>query len=176
VVTIEGPGTPLLVGGDITLGEESGGLGELTISTGGNLQAHGDITVGAKGTGTFALQAGSHYTATSITAGEAASGIGHINVDGGSTLQVLHDFTAGDNGAASISVDQWLDVRNRREATLGDQLGSNVLASVETASQWQALNLDGGQPRIVTFNVLSGGQVHALGDVTLAELAAASSR
>ncbi|MFZ4576621.1 MAG: beta strand repeat-containing protein, partial [Phycisphaerales bacterium] len=108
-IGVAGPSADVTVNGDITLGEQSTGHGDIDVSSRGTLTVAGTVHLGVAGNSSLATQSGGMFVADSLvvaaTSGsEAAISIGSNSAVGTLDALYLGGTSLGPGGTADVSI------------------------------------------------------------------------
>jgi T5SS/PEP-CTERM-associated repeat protein len=192
-LTLDGAGSQLSVGGDVTVGD--GGSGGLTISGGATTVLH-DVTVASTNTSMMSLlavtDAATHLTVNNLTIADGGDGGlmigagGALSVSGdlvessqagstgsdtiggtGNALQVKGAWTIADSGTHDATLQDGISVSVGGELTLGKSMsgdGTLDLVGPSTVLTTGGVGVTIGDAGAGTLSVSAGGLLDASGD------------
>ncbi|QWG18721.1 autotransporter outer membrane beta-barrel domain-containing protein [Bradyrhizobium sediminis] len=161
---------------EVSMGDQSGSSGSVTVDGAGSTLTGSDIVVGNGGTGTLMVSNGGTVSATKWTSiiGHSAGSVGTATITGaGSRWSNASDFYVGQNGIGSLTIANGGAVSVAGNVVLGYQAGSSGTATVTGAgSVWtNSGDVDVGRSGSGVLTIANGGAVSAAGFVTLATMA-----
>lgn len=167
--------TVVLGGGKITLGEEKGSKGTLTLH-GGSLTTRGEIVVGEAGTGTVIFNQGARLEAATgnhaadLTLGEKFGGTGTATFDGKGTVATVADIEDGVLGKGSLKITNGAKL-TAASADLATQVNTNANGvTIDTAGTFIVNgDLSVGEQGFGTLSIKGSGQAVVSGEVAVAE-------
>ncbi|HVX84011.1 MAG TPA: PEP-CTERM sorting domain-containing protein [Phycisphaerae bacterium] len=174
-----GAGSSVTTSGDVAVGDEQSGIGNLAVGLGGAAQmtVGGDLTVGGKGFGSLQVDPGSSLTIQggSFTIGDEDTGDGQVTLSGGS-FTFGGDLAIGDSGAGELIMQQ-----GAKNNLAGTSLATPSVKIGDKSSASGTLSLDGKgtalQVSDLTVGVLGKGTLNlsnqalltSNGDVSIAD-------
>uniref|UniRef100_A0A8J4M4P1 Hedgehog/Intein (Hint) domain-containing protein n=1 Tax=Acidicaldus sp. TaxID=1872105 RepID=A0A8J4M4P1_9PROT len=183
-ITVGGAGTADLLlngaladvtGGNISVGESLGGLGDFTINT-GTLIFSGTLDIGSAGMGTVDVQLGASLGGLNdIGLGEKTGGIGVLSLDGGAAES--QTLSIGGFGEATLALSANSSLTTEGSAKIAEQSTNTVQSVSINQSAWDVTqNLAIGDSGTAQVNIANGGTVEALGTLTLGGSSGAEGR
>ena len=155
-----------VTGGDISVGESLGAVGNLTVNT-GSLTASGKLDIGTAGNGTVDLQLGASVAGfTDVSVGESAGGVGGLALDDGAlTSQTL---SVGGFGQATIALSAGSVLTTQGSAKIAEQATGTTQSVSIDQSAWQVTrNLTVGDAGKARVTITNGGSLSALGTLAI---------
>jgi T5SS/PEP-CTERM-associated repeat protein len=172
---VEVNGGALDIGGNLVLGRDATGSGELSIFAGTVTVGGGDVTVGDEGEGTLHVGAASSLTVSAITLGSQAGSSGELEVEGADAAVTSAGLTAGSAGEGKVEVTGGGLLQIGGTAIFGSVVGSSATGEVAGGGiMTVGGDLQIGSGGLVTFNVEDGGTLTGNGAVTLGLLEGSS--
>jgi len=172
-VTVQQNGT-LHVVGDLTLGENAGSTGTLTLDGFSSrlIYGGGGVSIGAAGAGMLEVRNGfnADLSGVDVTLGENAGGNGTLHVhDAGSTF-ASGGLTIGGAGVGTFNAASGATVNTSGDAAVADEAGGHGAAAVDAATWNIAGSLSVGSKGTGDLNIQNGGAVSVRGaDLTIGE-------
>jgi len=175
------PGSSLTVdGAEFTIGDGATGNGTVTI-IGGTFSFGGDLTIGSSGNGVMILQqgasndlGGTSFETPSVTIGAEQGSTGTLLLDGSNTSLQVSDLTVGKKGQGTLTLTNGAVLTVNGDAAVADDI--SVATSVATVDSGSMLAINGdlkvGSQGIGQLNVTGGGQVAAVGAVSIGDAGA----
>jgi T5SS/PEP-CTERM-associated repeat protein len=139
----QGSGTLTMTGGAVsaagamTLGEEKGSSGKMTLSD-ATLSITGNLNIGEAGSGSAIVQLGSVLKSKAIEIGGALGARGSLTISGAGTSVTTGEITIGAGGTGTLKVTSGGLLTTNGDASIGSvALGAIVSASLDTGGEWQ---------------------------------------
>ena len=155
-----------VAGGDISVGESLGAVGDLTVNT-GTLIATGALDIGTRGSGVVDIQLGASIAGlSSVSLGDKSGGIGVLALSDGALES--QSLSVGGYGMATLALAGDAALTTAGNAEIAGQAGLIVQHVTVDQSAWQVTqNLDVGSAGTAQLTIGNGGTVGALGTLTL---------
>jgi T5SS/PEP-CTERM-associated repeat protein len=164
-------GGKLLVGGDLTIGDEQGSDGAVTVNDSGSaLIVDGDATIGADGSGALLMTGGSASVKGAMTLGEAKNSTGKVILSAAS-LSVSGKLTIGELGSATALVQQGATVKSGA-IEIGAGLGAKGSLTIDgSASSVTSGEITIGDGGVGSLKLTNGAKLTSGGDATIGNVA-----
>jgi T5SS/PEP-CTERM-associated repeat protein len=164
IVGEAGSGT-LDIGGNVTnlaasIGQQSTGVGIVTVENGGMWTTTNDLTVGNQGMGGLTINKGgfANLTFGSVTVGSQSGSKGTVDVQG--QLNTTQDLIVGASGTGTMTIESGGAVASGDGRIAQNALSTGTVTVTGTNSSWGvAGTLYVGQGGTGTLTVSDGGQV-----------------
>jgi T5SS/PEP-CTERM-associated repeat protein len=164
-------GGDLEMASDLTLGEEAGSKGALSVTDAGSqVSVGGDATLGEAGSGTLTMTAGAAAVAGAMTLGEDKGSSGKLIISD-ATVSITGDLKIGEAGSGTAIV-QSASVLKSNAIELGGALGASGSLTISGAGT----SVTTGETTIGaggtgTLKINSGGLLTTSGDATIGSVA-----
>lgn len=179
-------GSNIIVNGNLTVAEEAGSQGTVTIGGSGganttaSLTVTGTVTVGDAGVGSLAVLAGSSLEVDGgkISLGEKTSGNGVLALNGGN-LAVGGEIVVGGAGTGQLFVQMGasnsVGLGGAPKLTVGEQAGSSGLVVIDgSGSALQVASATIGEAGVGQLKLTQGSLLTTIGNLEIASKGTAS--